>query len=144
MPRTACTFFNPVTNVTYAWPVNYLEQDGPARAKSVTYDAKASSLGNIGTEGDDGPLEINLSGTILNRSQLITFYEYYGLANSFRYTDEDGGQYEVTMVSFEPTKVRVRWNPRDVTMRMHKYTYKMKMRVLRIIAGDLLTAGVDV
>lgn len=136
MSRVACQFHDPVGNTTYAWPVNYLSQEGPARVANVSFDSQANGLGVMATEGDISPLILSLSGTILHKAQHITFLTYFKMENTFRYTDEEGNEYEVTMDAYEPTKERVLWNPRDVNMRSHKWTYKMRLRVVRIISGD--------
>lgn len=136
MSRTPCEFHDPVADTTYEWPVNYLQQEGPARVSNVSYDSQASALGVIATEGEVAPLVLTLSGTILHKEQHLTFLTYFRLEHTFRYTDEEGNEFEVTMLSYEPTKERVRWNPRDPDMRMHKWTYKMALRVVRIIDGD--------
>lgn len=136
MARTPCEFYDPVTATTYEWPVNYLQQEGPARVANVSFDSQASSLGVIATEGEVSPLVLQLQGTILHKEQHLTFLAYFAKENTFRYTDEEGNEYEVTMDAYEPTKERVRWNPRDPLMRSHKWTYRMRLRVIRIISGD--------
>lgn len=126
-------FYNPATDFTYVWHVGYEGQEGPARISNTSYDAQASSLGLIATEGEPSPMELTLTGRIIHRVQYLRLLQFFQIPNTFRYTDEEGNEFEVTMSAFEPTKRRVYWNPADANMRHHIWDYRMRLRVLRIM-----------
>lgn len=132
-----CSFYDPVTASGYTWHLNYLSCDGPSRPANVSYDSRSSGQGVIPTQGDYTPLVLVLKGTILKRSQYLAFWEYRHKDNSFRFTDEEGQEFEVTMTGFDCAKERTTYNPFDPDMRGHKWSYTMTLQILRVIDGDL-------
>jgi len=143
MTRIPNQFFDPVTATTYNWAINESDQDGPRHGGNVDFDGKASSIGVIGTQGEDQALLITLTGTILTQDQYRKFLFFSKIKNSFRFIDSIGNQYEVSMTEFSPKVERVAMNYMDPTyMPHHKYTYTMQLWVLRTLAGDLFSQGI--
>ena len=141
--RTPNEFFDPAgTLATYQWHINHLEQDGPSRSNNVEFEGSADGRGIVPTEGVYEPLILTLTGTILHKAQNIEFWKWRHLTNSFRFNDFEGNSYEVSMLAYEPKKIRVALNPADPTMIGYKIEYSMQLWIMRIIDGELDDAGV--
>jgi hypothetical protein len=138
-------FFNPATNETYAWPVNHNEEEETAKARNITRTAPTSGYGLVRQQGDDGPFLLKLSGTILDRAQLVAMWRWYAIcrAQTIRFIDFDDQSYEVQITDFAPRRVRKAIAPRrDPSAPTHYWTYTITMEVYAFIAGDMVGAGV--
>lgn len=133
-----CQFYDPATDTTYTWHVNHEAKKGPSRVRNTNFESRAiPGFGVIGTQGDDQPLLVQLSGTIIHQAQFEAFHEFFNLSNTFRWTDEAGNEYEVTMTKYEPDQRRVHWNFADSNMRYHVWNWSMELWILRVISGEL-------
>jgi hypothetical protein len=137
-------FFDPAGNLpNYLWHINALEQEGPFRSDNVEFNGTADGRGLVPVGGSYEPLIITLTGTILHKAQDTEFWKWRHLENSFRFTDFELNSYEVSMLSYEPKKVRVALNPMDFdNMPGYKIEYSMKLWIIRIISGNLYDADV--
>lgn len=130
---------------TYDWEQNHTAEEGMGQARNISRAANTGSTGAVKQQGDDGPLIVSLSGTILKRSQLRAFWAWFELCRTqtIYFTDYDGQEYEVQITSFVPKRVRkLSYSGRDSTMAHHYYEYTMTMEVYVLKAGDMLAAGV--
>ena len=148
-PRVANQFIDPIPASagglgTYNWLVNHLEAEGPFRSNNVEFEGRSDGQGVVPTGGENEPLILTLSGTILHKSQYIEFWKWRGIDHSFHFLDFEGNRYEVSLLGFEPKKVRVALNSNDlVNMPGYKIEYTMQLWIMAIIAGELFDAGVD-
>lgn len=138
-------FINPANGVEYAWLVNHDEEQAAGKSRNITRTAPTADTGLVKQQGDDGPYLINVSGKILDRSQLVMFWLCYATCRTqtLHFLDFDGQRYEVQITDFAPQRVRKEYSPsRDPSTPMHYWTYTMTMEVYSFIAGDMATAGV--
>lgn len=126
----------------YTWHINHLESDGPSRPNNIDFQGRSDNLGVIGMAGDWSPLIMNLSGRLIHLEQHKQFLGWRHITNTFKFSDFEGGEYEVSMVGYEYRKQRVAWNPADANMRHYIVDYKMDLWIVRIISGELFDMGV--
>jgi hypothetical protein len=138
-------FINPANNYTYAWLVNHSEEEETGKARNITRTAPTSGVGLVRQQGDDGPYLLKLSGTILDRSQLVAFWQWYAFCRiqTIDFEDFDGQRYEVQITDFAPKRIRKLFSPqRDPSTPNHYWTYTMTLEVYTFKAGDMASVGV--
>lgn len=129
-------FINPVTAGVYLWDINHTEEEEGGMARNIDHTAPTSGLGLVRQQGEEGPMEIKLIGTILKESQFDAFQDYYQLSRSqtFYFRDFNDDEYEVVMTAFRPTRKRTLRNSR-APGKLHYWTYTMTLEVLAVRAG---------
>lgn len=144
MARTPNYFSNPANGDRYDWPVNHDTEDAVSKARSITRSATTSNVGIVRQQGDDGPLTLKLSGTILHRDQLRAFWHWYALCRTqtIYFYDFDNQGYEVQITEFSPVRKRTLRNPRDPSAPLHYWTYSISLDVYALLEGDMADAGV--
>lgn len=138
-------FVNPVDGFTYAWPVNHSEEEETGKTRNITRTAPTSGYGLVRQQGEDGPYLIKLSGTILDRSQLVAFWQWYAICRfqTIHFIDFDDQRFEVQITDFAPKRVRKLTAPsRDPSAPTHYWSYTITMEVYAFIVGDMVGAGV--
>lgn len=136
-------FENPADGSSYEWRVNHSEEGEQGKARQVTRTPSTGLTAVVTQQGDDGPMTLSLTGTILDRSQFRELWKWYALCASqtIYFWDFDGQGYEVQITSFQPRRVRNLTRPgRDP--QQHRWTYTLDMFVHRFIDGDLADVGV--
>lgn len=133
-----CTFYDPVLGVTNTWLLNYEEMTGPDQQDQITYEGNAARTGIIGTMGDKAPLVMQMTGKCVHSVQYELFMRYKAMSNTFKFSDEDGNEYEVQMTGLTWTKKACSYNQFDGNMRRHYWAYSMQLTIIRVISGDLL------
>lgn len=134
--RTACKFRNPRNGDEYAWPVNHTTEEAFGKARSYEHTSPTSGVGLVRQQGDDQPLTLQLSGTILTRGQEAAFVNWFELSRtqSIYWVDWTGASYEVLITSYQPRRERVMLNPRDRGMD-YIVRWSMQLEVLAVISG---------
>lgn len=120
---------------TYSWHINHdTEQDG-GRERPVDATAPTSGVGHVFQQGDETPLDLNYSGTILDPAQLDAMLDYFEACRTrtIHFLDCMGDRSEVVITSFKPIRVRCARNPR--TGGTHYWTYTITMQVIGVLAG---------
>jgi hypothetical protein len=138
-------FINPATGATYSWLVTHTEEEDSGKARNITRTAPTSGYGLVRQQGDDGPFLLKLSGTILDRSQLVAMWQWYALCRTqtIHFLDADAQRYEVQITDFAPKRIRKALSPhRDASTPLHYWTYTIVLEVYAFIAGDMAGAGV--
>jgi hypothetical protein len=132
-------FTNPATNETFNWPINHSEEEAVGKTRNITRSSTTDNVGAVRQQGDDGPLTMKLSGTILHRAQLVEFWRWFEISRTqtIYFTDFDAQSYEVQITEFSPLR-----NPRDDSAPEHYWTYTLSLDVYRLIDGDMRIAGV--
>lgn len=122
---------------TYAWQVNHDTEDQFGRERQVTTSAPTGNVGLVRQQGEDSPLVISLSGSILHAAQHAAMRRYFDLSRgqTVIFTDFAGDSYEVLVTSFKPTRQRTIRNPRDSSIELHYWHYTLDMQVIRVISG---------
>lgn len=132
--------------LSYTWDINHDTEQPFSKTRNIERTAPVGSATIPGgrmlvkQQGDDGPLQIKVSGNILKRSHLRWMWRFYNLsrAQTIYFTDFDGAKYEVQVVEFAPTRKRTLNNYRDPSMPNHYITYEITMEVYTVISGDML------
>jgi hypothetical protein len=137
------TFFNPVTLETYHWQVNHSEESQFGKTRNISNGAPTGYSGLVMQQGDDQPMTLELTGTILHERQHRNFIFWWALSASqtIYFYDFTGAGYEVVVTSYQPVRRRTLRNPRDKTIPLHYYTYTIRMQVISFLAGPI-PAGV--
>lgn len=142
--RATCQFVNPVDGSTYVWPINYLEDNSTGKERTIEVTANTGNVGLVRQQGDDQPLTLAFSGTILTQAHLDAFWLYYILSESqtIYFDDVDGTRYEVQITKFVPKKQRGR-NPANGTgtSGLFYWKYDMEMTVYTVVSGPLAFLG---
>lgn len=136
-------FTDPVDGSFYEWTINHSEEQESGKTRNFTNSATTSNVGLVRQQGDDSPMTLRYSGTILDRAQLVAFWQWFVLSRdqTIYFTDFDDQEYEVQIASFSPKRERTLRNPRDDSAPLHYWTYTMEMTVYRFVSGDLADAG---
>lgn len=142
MPRNR--FTNPATGVTWTWPIGHSDEQPTTKTRSIQRTANTAVVGAVRQQGDDGPIILKFSGTILQRVQLQQFWAWYALGKTqsiFFYDFDDQG-YEVLITELSVTRKRkLSHTGRDPSMPFHFYTYDITMEVLSVLQGDMVGVG---
>jgi len=138
MPRVAWRFTNPQNAAIYDFAINPAEEEPFGKRRNVEHSAPTGLTGLVRQQGEDQPLVLKASGTILQESQLTTMIAWFQLCRSqtIYLRDHASDSYEGIISAFEPTRKRTIRNPRDpVNAPLHYWTYDLEFEVVRIIAG---------
>lgn len=137
-------FTNPATGAFYDWPINHTEEEAAGKTRTITRTSNTGLVGLVKQQGDDGPMLMKLTGTILTRDQFRQMWAWYSLSRmqTIYFRDFDGQEAEVQVTSFLPKRERTLRNPRDPSIPHHYWSYTIEMEVYRFIAGDLADAGI--
>lgn len=130
---------------TYNWTVNHDEETEQGKARQIDHGGNTASTGLVRQQGDDGPVTLRYSGTMLDEAQVITTLKYFQACRTrtVRFTDFNGDAYEVLITSFAPKRQRVLRNSRDLTNApLHIWKYQIEMEVITFISGPYVDAGV--
>lgn len=127
----------------YDWQVNYSEEDGFGRERSIQRTATTDGVGVVRQQGDTGPIVISVMGTIFHKAQHERFIRFFNRSanTTFIFRDFEGEEFEVMMTAYRPVRKRTLRNPRDPSIPLHYYTYSMSMEVVRVISGSWLGAA---
>jgi len=122
---------------TYEWAIGYTEEGEFGRRRNYDRSASTSGVGVVRQQGDDGPIIINVQGTILQADQHAYFCAFMkvGKLRTLIFTDFEGHQYEVLLTAYLPTRKRTSRNPRDPNILYHYYAYSMEMEAVRVLSG---------
>lgn len=125
---------------TYAWQVNHTEEDQLGRERPITNVPTTGGVARVIQQGDEGPLLIGVSGSILHASQFAEMRAWYDLSRTqtIFFTDFTGDKYEVVITAFQPQRRRTVRNPRDSSIELHYWTYELRMQVVNVLAGSWL------
>lgn len=138
MPRVAWRFTNPANAATYDLAINPSEEEPFGKTRNVEHSAPTGLTGLVRQQGDDTPLVLKASGTILTKAQLTTMIAWFQLCRSQTIYLRDHAQdsFEGIITSFLPTRKRTIRNPRDPANAPEWYwTYTLEFEVVRILAG---------
>lgn len=142
MPRDRLT--NPANASFYDFHINHDEESGGGRERAIEHTTTTAGTGLVRQQGDKAPTIKRVSGSILHAVQYRRLWEYFELCDTqtVYFKSATGWEAEVTLTKFEPQEVRVE-NRKDPSIPWHKWTYTLEMEVVRWIAGQEATAGVD-
>lgn len=137
MARIANRFTNPATGDIYDWPINHTAEEQFGKARNYERTAPTAGVGFVRQQGDDSPLILRMTGTILTAAQDQAFIDWFALARrqSVVFRDWTGAEYEVLIVSYQPVRQRVDWNHRDAGMRTHIIRWTMELEILNVRSG---------
>jgi hypothetical protein len=140
-------FTNPSNGAFYDWQRNHdpRGEDELGKTRNIEHTAPTGNVGLVKQQGDDGPLVLRLSGTIVHRNQYQQFWQWYNLCRTqtIYFKDFDGQEYEVLITAFRPKRQgKLTSISPDPGMTQHRYTYTLEMEIVRVIAGDL--AGLQI
>lgn len=129
---------------TYVFDVGYNDEGEFGQRRSMEAFANTSGNGFIVQQGQDEPMTISISGTILKKSQHIQFVNFFKRSKiqSMVFEDFEGNRYEVMITAYLPKRTRAARNDRgraDGNL-LHYYTYTLEMMVLSVISGEWLAA----
>ncbi len=141
MPRTPNVFTNPATGETYQWPINHASENAAGKKRNITYSAPTDQNGLLPQQGDDDPLVLSWTGTMLTKAQHDAFWQWYALSRTqtIYISDFAGNTWEVTITNFQPQRRAVARNPRDpLNAPTWVYDYTIEMAVVSIISGGMM------
>jgi hypothetical protein len=138
MARVSNRFTDPATGAFYDWRINHDTEDEGGRERQITLSGNTSGLGLVRQQGEQTPLTLKYSGSILHLSQLQAFWHWFQLCQSqtIFFRDFYGDEYEVTITTFSPVRHRGE-NRNDASIPHHYWTYTIEMQVLRVVSGTL-------
>lgn len=120
-------FKNPETGDTYTWHINHREEE---KRLESPFSASTLSGGGVLPQFGGSKAEVwTLRGTILRKSQHDAFEAWLALstAHTIYYTDCDGVEFEVMILSYAPRKVAGVNNNDPDNMPSYYYTYELTM-----------------
>lgn len=138
MSRIPQKFVNPSNSTEYVWPINHSEEDSVGKRRNIQESANTGNTGLVKQQGDQVPLVLKYTGTILKKSQVAAFIEWFQLCDSqtIYFYDFAGDQYEVIITAFEPIRLRTIKNPKDqANAPFHYWHYSIEMEVIKVISG---------
>lgn len=127
----------------YTWHVNHSEEEAFGRSRTITKDAPTAGVGTIRQQGADSPMEIRVTGTILDELQHFAFIYYLEASRqrSVIFEDFAGDEYEVIVTDYQPVRIRAARNPRanPATPQAHYIRhYTLTMEVITFRGGAWL------
>lgn len=125
--------------VVYDWPINHSDEDDFGRQRNVEMTASTGGQRLVMQQGDPEPLILRLRGTILTFAQheMMWAWWVWSTYRTVEFHDFDGNQYEVQILAYKPTRVRVADNPRDRENAPHHiWRYSIEMLVVNVLSGD--------
>jgi hypothetical protein len=128
----------------YEWELGHFEEEETSKRRNIEHGANTANTGLVRQQGDDTPLVLKYSGTILVKAQLVEMLAWWQLCadQTIYFRDFAGDEYEVLISAFSPTRHYTIRNPRDFANAPHHFwRYTIEMEVVRIIAGTF--AGVS-
>lgn len=136
-------FTNPANSVDYVWTVNHDEEQEFGKSRNIDRTGRSGNTGLVRQQGDDGPLIMTLSGRIVHRAQYVMMWQIFELCRTqtVYFTDFDGQSFEVLVTEFRPLRRRGKTS-KDPSTPRHFWEYTMTLDIIRVISGDLVTAGV--
>jgi hypothetical protein len=131
------TFLDPTTGETYPWPVNHSEESTFGKTRQINSGANTGNTGLTIQQGDDEPMILELTGTIVHKSQHDQFVRWFAISrgHTIHFIDFTGDRYEVLITAFLPQRQRTIGNPRDRSIRLHYWTYTLRMQVVTFVSG---------
>lgn len=132
------TFIDPAgVRADYAWQVNHSEESEQGRERQATNTPTTDGTGRVVQQGDEGPLILEYTGTILHQAQFDEMRAWYDLSRqrTLYFRDFAGDEYEVLILTFKPLRHRTIANPRDSSINLHYWTYTLRMQVINVRAG---------
>lgn len=138
MPRTAWRFTNPSNSATYDFVINPSEEEEFGQSRNIEHAAKTGLTGLVRQQGENAPLILKSSGSILTRAQLIELNGWFALCRTqtIYLRDHANDNYEGLLTAFKPTRKRTLRNPRDQTNApLWWWQYTMEFEVVRVISG---------
>lgn len=141
MPYGRNKFIDPAgLRPTYSWAVNHAEEDQLGRERQITNTPTTGGVARVIQQGDEAPLVLGLSGSILHADQFRELREWFDLSRTqtIHFEDFAGDKYEVVITSFQPTRQRTALNPRDPSIPLHWWKYELRMQVVNVLAGSWL------
>lgn len=119
-------FTDTATSTSYTWEVNANEGGVPSYKKNiVTKNTLAPGGKTLIYEGQDEPLTLNWTGTILTQTQYDAFVTWFQKRHQFQITDHLAITYWVYITEFVPTRQRAIHYP-------WKFSYTMSALILDI------------
>src|SRR3954467_15778758 len=99
-------FYNPASGEGYDWPVNHSEENSFGKTRQVSTGANSANTGLTMQQGDDEPMVIELTGTILHSSQHAAMIRWFAISKqqTVYFTDFAGDSYEVVILAYTPTR----------------------------------------
>lgn len=140
MSRIANSFYDPTTGESYPWAINHETEDDFGQTRTITTGPNTANTGLVRTQGDRQPMKLRLTGKMLTRAQRDTFWDWFNRCETrtIHYSDVEGNTFEVQIVAYNPLRVRVQRNTRDLAnAQTWIWTYTMEMDVLRVLSGPL-------
>lgn len=135
MPVVKNRFKNPADNSTYTWQINHNEE--AERGVESQYGWSSSTGGAALPQYGGLKAQVwTLRGTILHRAQHDAFKSWAAIAkdHTIYFRDFDNVEYEVAIVNYAPTRVRVEHNRMDPTMPHNIYRYELQLLVYGVVA----------
>jgi hypothetical protein len=144
--RYPVKFVDRLLNDTYSWQVNYSGMDARGRSRSVEATSRAKAgAGLLLQQGADSPMEIKVSGAILDMAQRGVFIVWWQRCEShtIEFHDFDGSTYEVLITDFQDPWRRVAMNPRQrgTPTESAVIDYSLTMTVIRALSGPWAVAS---
>lgn len=142
-----CNFYLPATGEQYFWDRNP-DSDGEDEwglSRPVTRLANTTDNVAAFQQGDPGPTVLPIKGTILRRDQHEKFLHWYWICTfqTIYYTDFDNQVYEGIITSYKFKRLgKLPQVSRDPSMTNMYIKYTMEFTIMRLIAGEMLNAGV--
>lgn len=138
-------FIDPSTGYTYEWPINHSEEEQSGKTRKMEHLANTAGTARTSQQGDDSPMLLRWTGTIMTAAQLLTFWQFFGLCSSrtIHVRDFTGDVYEVIITSFTPQRLRTVRNNRDPALApLHYWKYTMEMEIVSFVSGLMNASGV--
>ena len=138
--RTPNKFTDPKTAKSYEWVLNHDEEQPAGKRRNISHGANTEQTGLVKHQGDDSPLVLKYSGTILTEAMLREMWAWWQLCRTqtINFRDFAGDEYEVLFSYFDPRRLRAVRNPKDpVNAEQHYWEYDIELEVVRIISGPM-------
>lgn len=141
MAYTRCQLLDPGNVLpVYSWDVNYNQEGEFGQRRNLEPMANTAGGIYVVQQGQDDPLQISVSGTMLRKSQHQTFVRYFKVCRerTVIFTDFEGAMFEVMISGYLPVRQRAARNPRGLVEGnfYHTYTYTLEMMVMQVLSGD--------
>lgn len=128
----------------YVWEHNHRSPDGEealGQSRTLTRDAATGATigGGVIQQGDDGPMELKLTGKIWTQNQYERMWDFWkrSRTETIQFTDFTGAAYEVMFSDFQPKRVGTLHNRHDSSMSDYYYEYTLTLTIISIFSGPL-------
>jgi hypothetical protein len=132
---------NPGEANPYYWHMNHQEEEETGAIIGMERTAPVGGVGLVRQQGEEEPMILRMTGTILDPLQDLAFKSWRSrcMSRTIRYQDFSGDEFEVVITRYQPRRERVMNNMRatpGTPESLYIIRYTLEMDVIQVLAGS--------